>query len=103
MGGDRTVGEIQGPRGSRVLDRSAWMPAIVALLFAFAAAPQASAYELNAKGKTGFSAVFRGSCKYGVFGPRGILTVGVTPPTVSGANTKRRTRRRGPTCATGSR
>ena len=69
------------------------MPAIVALLFAFAAAPQASAYQLNAKGKTGSSAVFRGSCKYGVFGPRGILTVGVAPPTVSGANTKRRTGR----------
>ena len=69
------------------------MPAIVALLFALATVPQASAYELNSKGKTGSSTVFRGSCTYGVFGPRGILTVGVAPPVVSGANTKRRTRR----------
>ena len=69
------------------------MPAIVALLIALAATPEASAYQLNAKGKTGSSTVLRGSCTYGVFGPRGILTVGVAPPIVSGANIKRWTRR----------
>jgi hypothetical protein len=66
--------------------------AIVAVLFAFAA-PQASAYSLNAKGKTGGSIDYRGSCKYGVYGPRGVLRVGVESPTVRGANYKRGTRR----------
>jgi hypothetical protein len=70
-----------------------WLPQIVAVLFALVAAAPASAYQLNAKGKTGTSTVVRGTCKYGVFGPRGVLTVGVAPPIVSGANTKRRTRR----------
>jgi len=66
--------------------------AVMAVLFALAA-PQASAYRLSSGGKTGGSTDYRGSCKYGVFGPRGVLTVGVESPTVSGANTKRGTRR----------
>lgn len=78
-----------------VTDRTVWLAVSVAVMFALAAPPQASAYQLSAGGKTGSSAVLRGSCKYGVFGPRGILTVGVAPPTVRGANTKRRTRREG--------
>ena len=65
----------------------------VAVSFALVAASQASAYQLSARGKTGSSATLRGSCTYGVFGPRGILTVGVAAPIVTGANTKRRTRR----------
>jgi hypothetical protein len=66
---------------------------IVAALLVLAVAPQASAFELNDRGKTGGSAAEKGSCKYGVFGPRGILTVGITPPAVRGANTRRGTRR----------
>ena len=77
----------------RVTERTVWLPAIVAGLLALAAAPQASAFQLNAEGKRGSSAVPTGSCTYGVFGPRGILTVGLAPPTVSGANTNRQTRR----------
>jgi hypothetical protein len=65
----------------------------VAALLALAVAPQASAYQLNAGGKTGRSVAEKGTCKYGVFGPRGVLTVGVTSPAVTGANTRRRTRR----------
>lgn len=91
-GGDRIREGIE-EEGLRARDGKVWLPAIVALSLAFTAAPQASAYQLSARGKTGFSAVLRGSCTYGVFGPRGILTVGVAPPTVSGANTKRGTRR----------
>jgi hypothetical protein len=66
---------------------------IVASVLALAAAPQASAYELTAVGKTGWSAAEKGTCKYGVFGPRGVLKVGVSAPVVTGANTRRRTRR----------
>ncbi len=84
---------MRGGNELRLTDRSVLLPAIVAVLFALAVAPEASATELNARGKTGSSAVSRGSCKYGVFGPRGVLTVGIAPPAVSGANTKRRTRR----------
>ena len=73
--------------------RRMWLPAVMALLWASAAVPPASAEQLNARGKTGSSSLVRGSCTYGVFGPRGVLTVGIAPPTVSGANTRRRTRR----------
>jgi hypothetical protein len=89
--GGLTVGDSTR-NGLKVLKRSVWLPALV-LLIAPAAAPQAYASQLSARGKTGASSVLRGSCTYGVFGPRGILTVGVAPPIVSGANTKRRTRR----------
>jgi hypothetical protein len=69
------------------------LPASIAVLFALAAAPQASASELDARGKTGSSIVGKGTCVYRVFGPNGTLTVGVASPAVSGANTTRRTRR----------
>ena len=77
----------------RVTERTVVLLAIVGVVLALALATQASAYTLNADGKRGSSAVPTGSCTYGVFGPRGILTVGVAPPTVTGANTNRRTRR----------
>lgn len=70
-----------------------WLLGAGPILLALAAVPQASADELTARGNTGSSTVYRGSCKYGVFGPRGILTVGAESPTVSGANTKKGTRR----------
>jgi hypothetical protein len=66
---------------------------IVAALLALAVAPQASAYTLTAAGKTGRSRANSATCKYGVYGTRGILTVGVYSPRVTGANTRRRTRR----------
>jgi hypothetical protein len=66
---------------------------IVAALLALAVASQASAYTLNAAGKTGRSAAKNGTCKYGVYGTQGILTVGISSPTLTGANTRRRTRR----------
>ena len=65
---------------------------VTAAVLALAAAPQASAYVLTSVGKTGRSSATSGTCKYGVFGPRGVLTVGVDQPTVTGANTRRRTR-----------
>ncbi len=66
---------------------------MVTALLTLAVATQASAYELSDRGKTGRSWAATGTCKYGVFGPRGILTVGVDSPRVTGANTRRRTRR----------
>ena len=70
---------------------------IVALV-ALALAPQAWAQgapgsTLGGSGKRGRSAIGQGSCKYGVSGPVGFLRVAVAPPSVSGANTKRGTRR----------
>lgn len=65
----------------------------IASLLAIAVAPQASAYQLNARGLTGRSVAEKGTCRYGVFGPNGVLTVGVSPPAVTGANTRRYTRR----------
>lgn len=67
--------------------------AIFATLLALAVAPQAPAFELNRGGKTGRSAAEKATCKYGVFGPRGILNVGIVAPAVTGANTRARTRR----------
>lgn len=71
---------------------------IVAIAAGLAAAPGAHAQGgqlevLGAKGKRGSATVYQGRCKYGVFGPRGVLQVGEYPPLVSGANTRRRTRR----------
>jgi hypothetical protein len=66
---------------------------IAALLALLAATPQTSAYPLGAGGKTGKSGAELGTCKYGVFGTRGILTVGIGSPLVTGANTRRGTSR----------
>jgi hypothetical protein len=70
--------------------RSALAAAVAAL--SLAVAGQASAYELIARGKTGRSVAKKGTCKYGVFGPRGVLMVGISAPVVTGANTRRRVR-----------
>jgi hypothetical protein len=78
---------------SKITRQTARYTGIAAALLVFAAAPQASAFQLNANGKTGGSAAEKGTCKYGVFGTRGILKVGVVSPAVTGANTRRRTRR----------
>ncbi len=67
---------------------------IVALLTLAVAAPAARASSvIGSGGKLGASLVGQGTCKYGVFGPNGVLTVGVPSPAVSGADTRRRTRR----------
>jgi hypothetical protein len=66
----------------------------VAVLLALAAAPPALAQDvIGAVGKPGAATTWQGTCKYGVFGPRGVLQVGVPAPDVSGANTRRGTRR----------
>ena len=64
-----------------------------AAVLALATPPDAVAYQLSAKGKRGGSTVYEGTCAYRVFGPRGILRVVAETPTVSGANTRRGTRR----------
>lgn len=67
--------------------------AVMAAL-ALAAAPTALAQGGGGgSNKRGGATVWRGYCKYGVFGPRGVLRVGTPAPTVSGANTRRGTRR----------
>lgn len=69
--------------------------ALVALL-ALAAAPVALAQQvtfIGGAGKRGTASLWQGSCKYRIFVRTGLLTVGVPAPTVSGANTRRRTRR----------
>jgi hypothetical protein len=64
-----------------------------ALLSLAVASPAAHASSvIGSGGKRGSSQVGQGLCKYGVFGPNGVLTVGVPSPIVSGANTRRRTR-----------
>jgi hypothetical protein len=73
--------------------RGVGITAALALALALAVAAPASAYDLIDRGKTGRSAAKVGSCKYGVYGPNGILTVGIDSPVVTGANTRRRTRR----------
>jgi len=67
--------------------------AATALLVAPQAAPAAPVDVLGASGKRGAAIVHQARCKYGVFGPRGVLQVGARPPVVRGANTRRRTRR----------
>ncbi|HZG49493.1 MAG TPA: hypothetical protein VEY90_08235 [Thermoleophilaceae bacterium] len=62
---------------------------VAAILLVLAVAPQADAYVLVSAGKTGRSSSASGTCKYGVFGPSGVLTVGVNQPWVTGANTRR--------------
>ena len=66
---------------------------VAAILLALAVASQADASVLASVGKMGRSWSASGTCKYGVFGPRAVLTVGVDQPAVTGANTRRRTRR----------
>ncbi len=68
--------------------------AVIVVLVLAALAPAAYAQGGPApKNKRGKATVYQARCKYGVFGPRGVLQVGTRPPLVSGANTKRRTRR----------
>jgi hypothetical protein len=65
-----------------------------ALLPALCAAPPAAAdHVVGTSGKTGVATTYQGSCRYMMFPSRGILRVGVSAPSVSGANTRRRTRR----------
>jgi hypothetical protein len=64
-----------------------------AVVLALATPPEAVGYQLNAKGKRGTSTVYEGTCAYRVFGPRGILRVVAETPSVTGANTRRGTRR----------
>jgi hypothetical protein len=65
-----------------------------AVLLVLAAAPPASAdHVVGTSGKTGVATTYQGSCRYLMFPSRGILRVGVPAPSVSGANTRRRTRR----------
>ena len=76
------------------LSRFGLGPAGAALLLALLVAPAAVAQDvLGGAGKRGAATVWQGTCKYGVFGPRGVLQVGVPAPSVRGANTRRRTRR----------
>jgi hypothetical protein len=64
------------------------------VLLVLAVAPAAWAQEvIGAGGKQGAATTSQGTCKYRVFGPRGVLQVGVPAPAVSGANTRRGTRR----------
>ena len=56
-------------------------------------APPESADVLGGAGKRGKATIWRGTCKYGFFSPQGVLQVGVLAPSVSGANTRRGTRR----------
>jgi hypothetical protein len=66
----------------------------VAVLLALAAAPPALAQDvIGAAGKNGAATTWQGTCNYRIFGPRGVLQVGVPAPDVSGANTRRGTRR----------
>ena len=72
--------------------------AIAAVLLALvitaeAPAQGAEGVVIGEAGKRGTSTVAQGTCKYGVFGPRGVLQVGAFAPVVGGANTRRRTRR----------
>jgi len=65
-------------------------------LFALAAAPLASAQQvtvIGGAGKRGTATLWQASCKYRIFVRTGLLIVGVATPTVTGANTRRRTRR----------
>src|SRR3954463_6790204 len=71
--------------------RKAWIT--TAVLAVLVAADAANASVLNAGGKVGNSAAEYGSCKYGGYGPSGILTVGVEGPGGTGANTRRGPRR----------
>ena len=66
---------------------------VVVVLAVVAVPPAAHAGVIGGAGQRGASIVGQGTCKYGVFGPRGVLQVGVAQPAVSGANTRRGTRR----------
>jgi len=63
---------------------------LLALALPASALAQGGGGVTNKRGK---ATIWQGKCKYGVFGPRGVLQVGVPAPRVSGANTRRRTRR----------
>jgi hypothetical protein len=70
--------------------------AATAVLLALAAAPVASAQQvtvIGGAGKRGEAALWQGTCKYRIFVRTGLLMVGIPAPTVTGANTRRRTRR----------
>ena len=75
---------------NRINQRTVALTVFVAALLAVAA--PASAYRLNDGGRTGRSVAEEGTCKYGVFGTNGILTVTVAQPAVTGADTRARTR-----------
>jgi len=65
-------------------------------LVAIAAAPPAPAladHVIGTAGKTGVATTRQGTCHYLMFPSRGVLRVGIPAPRVSGANTRRRTRR----------
>lgn len=65
-----------------------------AAVLALAAAPAASAdHVIGTAGKTGVASTGQGTCNYLMFPSRGVLRVGTPAPQVSGANTRRRTRR----------
>jgi hypothetical protein len=74
------------------------VPLLLALvaLVVLAAPPSASAEQvtiIGGAGKRGTATLWQGTCKYRIFVRTGLLVVGVPTPTVTGANTRRRTRR----------
>jgi hypothetical protein len=77
----------------RGLAKAGGMGAVVLTIALAAAAPASAHVVLGGSGLRGASIVGQGTCKYGVFGPRGVLQVGIPSPAVSGANTRRGTRR----------
>jgi hypothetical protein len=71
------------------------------VLLALAIAPAGAAAQggggpsdvLGGAGKRGKATIWQGTCKYSFFSPQGVLQVGAPAPHVSGANTRRGTRR----------